>query len=78
MQARADLSFYPLIANYIEPIKDVIAHLNAYESLTVVTNPMSTQVTGDYDVLMAALTEECRRAFETHGKSIFVFKLLPL
>ncbi|MEN7341541.1 MAG: YkoF family thiamine/hydroxymethylpyrimidine-binding protein [Pseudomonadota bacterium] len=78
MQARAEISFYPLRENYIAPIKGVIEHLNTYEDLAVVTNPMSTQVTGDYDALMHALTTVCRRAFEQHGKSIFVFKLLPL
>ena len=78
MQARADLSFYPLTEDYIDPIKDIIARLNSYSGLTVETNPMSTQVTGDYDALMTALTETWRYGFETYGKSIFVMKLLPL
>ncbi|MFK8053881.1 MAG: YkoF family thiamine/hydroxymethylpyrimidine-binding protein [Woeseiaceae bacterium] len=78
MQARADLSFYPLTEQYIPPIKATIDRLAAHTTLTVTTNEMSTQVTGDYDELMSALTAEFRYAFEHYGKSIFVMKLLPL
>lgn len=78
MQVRADLSFYPLTEDYIPPIKSVIERLQAHKGLTVVTNEMSTQVTGEYVTLMSALTQEFKHAFETYGKSIFVMKLLPL
>ncbi|MEM7611664.1 MAG: hypothetical protein AAF270_08310 [Pseudomonadota bacterium] len=78
MLARADISLYPLADDFIPPIDDVIERLNAHAAIDVVTNPMSTQVTGEYDVLMAALTEEIRVSFERHGKCVFVFKLLAL
>ncbi len=78
MQARADISLYPLADDYIPPIRDVIARLNAHDGLTVVTNDMSTQVTGDYDVLMGVLQQEMRTSFEREGKCIFIVKFLPL
>lgn len=78
MQARADISLYPLADDYIPPIQDVIGRLNAHTDLRVITNDMSTQVTGDYDVLMAALSAEMRTSFEQHGKCVFIVKLLTL
>ncbi len=78
MRAAAELSLYPLADDYLTPICDVIARLNAIDGLEVVTNAMSTQVVGDYDVLMPALTREVRTSFEQHGKCVFVMKLLHL
>ncbi|MEL6869929.1 MAG: YkoF family thiamine/hydroxymethylpyrimidine-binding protein [Pseudomonadota bacterium] len=78
MQARLDVSLYPLADDYIPAIKDVIERFNAYPALHVVTNEMSTQVTGELDVLMDALHREVRTSFEQHGKCIFVMKLLAL
>ena len=78
MKAAAELSLYPLADDYLTPIRDVIARLNAIDGLEVTTNAMSTQVSGDYDVLMAALTREIRASFERHGKCVFVMKLLHL
>ena len=78
MKAAAELSLYPLADDYLTPIRDVIERLNAIDELDVTTNAMSTQVSGDYDVLMAALTREVRTSFERHGKCVFVMKLLHL
>ncbi len=78
MKAAAELSLYPLADDYLTPIRDVIERLNAIDELEVTTNAMSTQVSGDYDVLMAALTREVRTSFERHGQCVFVMKLLHL
>ncbi|MEO0575767.1 MAG: YkoF family thiamine/hydroxymethylpyrimidine-binding protein, partial [Pseudomonadota bacterium] len=78
MQARMDVSLYPLANDYIPAIKDVIQRFNSYPALVVVTNEMSTQITGELDVLMQAMQREIRTSFEQHGKCIFVMKLLPL
>ena len=78
MRAAAELSLYPLADDYLTPIRDVIARLNAIDGLEVVTNAMSTQVVGDYDILMPALTREVRTSFEQHRKCVIVMKLLHL
>ena len=78
MQARADISLYPLADDFIPAIDDVIARLNSHAALKVETNAMSTQVTGDYETLMSALSREVRLSFERHGKGVFVIKLLAL
>ena len=58
MKVAVDISLYPLDADFIPPIKDVIERLNSYPGLQVETNPMSTQVRGEYAEVMMALTAE--------------------
>ncbi len=76
MQVAVDISLYPLNGHYVPPIKDFIVRLNARPGITVVTNPMSTQVRGDYDVVMAALNAEMRNTLEGPNRAVFVMKVL--
>jgi hypothetical protein len=76
MDIGIEISLYPLRNDYIPPIRDFIARLNAEGRFRVVTNDMSTQVFGPYEDVMAALTRELRPTFERDGKSIFVLKVL--
>jgi len=76
MQVAVDISLYPLDADFIPPIKDVIARLNAHEGLQVVTNPMSTQLRGEYAAVMAALSAEIGTTFERVPKAVFAIRIL--
>jgi uncharacterized protein YqgV (UPF0045/DUF77 family) len=76
MQVAVDISLYPLDADFIPPIKDVIERLNGYPDLQVVTNPMSTQVRGEYADVMAALTSEIGTTFERVPKAVFAIRIL--
>lgn len=76
MKLTVDISLYPLNSDYIDIIKEFIAELNKVKGLTIVTNALSTQVTGDYDALMGALQKEMRSNYEKHGKAVFVCKFL--
>jgi uncharacterized protein YqgV (UPF0045/DUF77 family) len=76
MKVAVDISLYPLDADFIPPIKDVIDRLNAYPSLQVVTNPMSTQIRGEYAEVMAALTHEIGTTFERVPKAVFAIRIL--
>ncbi len=76
MQVAVDISLYPLDADFIPPIKDVIARLNEHESLEIRTNAMSTQVVGEFDDVMNALRQEIGSTFEQLPKAIFVMKML--
>lgn len=76
MQVAVDISLYPLDADYIPPIRDVIARLNAHADISVVTNPMATQIRGDYDTVMDALRAEIRTTFEQLPHAIFTIKIL--
>jgi len=75
MKISVEISYYPLLVEYIPPIKSFIQKLNLYEELVVKTNGMSTQVFGEYDVVMKALTTEIRNAFEL-PHSVFVLKII--
>ena len=53
-----------------------IERLNEYENLKVITNTLSTQIFGDYDLVMQVLNTEIKRSYEEFGKAIFVCKFL--
>jgi len=76
MRVAVDISLYPLDKNFIPPIQNVIERLNRYPALDVVTNPMSTQIRGEYDDVMRALDEEIRTTFERSPKAVFAIKIL--
>ena len=76
MQVAVDISLYPLDAEFIPPIKDVIARLAAHEGVEIETNRMSTQLRGDYEVVMPILTAEIRKTFVDVPKAVFAIKIL--
>ena len=76
MQVSAELSLYPLTADYEPAIIDFIQRLRAQPGILVATNPLSTQLTGDYDAVMAALTEAMRPTMAAENSCSLVIKLL--
>ncbi len=74
MELSVEISKYPLADDYIPAIKDFIDRLHAVDGLSVVGNTMSTQVFGEYDLVMDSLKEEIRRSYEKFGRAIFVCK----
>lgn len=76
MQVAVDISLYPLADDFLPPIQDFIQHLNEYKSIEVLTNPMSTQIRGEYDDVMAALTEAMKKTFEETPKAVFATRIL--
>ena len=75
MKVAVDISLYPLDADFIPPIKNVIDRLNKHEELEVWTNAMSTQLIGEFDDVMNALKEELGTTFELLPKAVFVMKM---
>jgi uncharacterized protein YqgV (UPF0045/DUF77 family) len=76
MDIGIEISLYPLTSEFIPPIEDFIARLNRDERFKVVTNSMSTQIFGPYEVLFDVLQRELRVTFERAGKAVFVMKVL--
>jgi len=76
MRVAVDLSLYPLDADFIPPIRDVIERLNGHDGIEVVTNPMATQIRGEYADVMRVLTEEIGTTFEQVPKAVFAVKIL--
>ena len=75
MKVAVDISLYPLDADFIPPIKNVIDRLNMHDELEVWTNAMSTQLIGEFDDVMNALKEELGTTFELLPKAVFVMKM---
>ena len=76
MQVMVELSLYPLVNDYVGPIKAFIERLNSYSNLTVITCSTSTQVHGDYTEVIQVLGAEMQRTHEEVGQAVFVAKFL--
>lgn len=76
MKLSVEISKYPLHQDYIPFIKGFIERLNQHPGLEVITNTMSTQVFGDYDVVMSAVSSEIKRSHQEFGKAVFVCKFI--
>ena len=76
MKVAVDISLYPLADNFIPPIQDVIERLNQHDGVSVVTNPMSTQLRGEFEDVMSALQQEVKTTFEQTPKAVFAIKIL--
>ena len=75
MKTSVDISYYPLKETYKVPIKAFIKRLHAHEHILVRTNGMSTQVFGEYDDVMGAISQEIKVSFEV-PHSIFILKVI--
>jgi len=76
MRTAVEISLYPLDADYVPPIKDFIERLARRPGLSVVTNAMSTQVSGEHAQLFAALSDETAATFAGGARAVFVMKVL--
>ncbi|MFT7880551.1 MAG: hypothetical protein ABXS91_09170 [Sulfurimonas sp.] len=77
MQISVDISLYPLKEmGYEQPILDFIAALEKEPKVDIVRNELSTQIHGDYAIIMKLLQEEIYAVFEELPDSVFVLKLV--
>lgn len=76
MKISVDLSLYPLHEDFIPPIKSFISELQQTPELDVVTNTLSTQVYGEFDLVMAAVNRILKQSFQTFGHQVLVAKFL--
>lgn len=76
MQASIDISMYPLTEQYCQPIIDFIDALEKQPNVRIARNAMSTQIFGEYKVLMNALTSEVEFVLQNNPKTIFIIKLM--
>lgn len=76
MHIAVEMSLYPLSEQFIPPILDFIARLQAHPGLAVVTNSMSTQVSGEYEAVFEALRVEIAASLGRRERAVFVMKVL--
>lgn len=74
MRVSVDLSMYPLNEDYKPSIISFIKHLRTTAGLQVDTNGMSTQVYGEYDLVMSTLQQEIKAVFSGSDKVSIVMK----
>jgi uncharacterized protein YqgV (UPF0045/DUF77 family) len=78
MQASIEISLYPLRKDYETTIIQFIERLKSHPDLEVRPNTMSTQVFGDYDLLMDVLKKELKTSFQENADSLAVIKFANL
>lgn len=76
MHVAVEMSLYPLTDQFIPPIVDFIDRLQRYPGLAVVTNSMSTQVSGEFDAVFEALRVEIGATLARNERAVFVMKVL--
>ena len=76
MKATVEISLYPLRETFIPEIDDFINRMKNVSDLKILVNATSTQISGDYDVLMPAVQQEIKNTFMHDGKFIFAMKVL--
>ncbi|GAA4090115.1 YkoF family thiamine/hydroxymethylpyrimidine-binding protein [Zhongshania borealis] len=76
MNLSVEISMYPLKDEYIPAIQNFIDRLNTHPKLQILTNTMSTQIFGDYDLVMDVIKQEIRKSYEQFGRAIFVCKFI--
>jgi len=75
MQLSVELTLMPLKDDFIPTIKKFIKELRN-SGFTVLENPLSTQIYGDYDAVMAFLTPEIKQVFEKKEAVMLQLKLV--
>ncbi len=76
MHVAVEMSLYPLTGEFIPPILDFIERLRSHPGLAVVTNSMSTQVSGEFDRVFDALRGEIRQSLSAPHRAVLVMKVL--
>jgi len=75
MKISIELTLLPLQNDFEAPIIAFIKKLRA-SNFTVLENPLSTQIYGDYDALMPFLTEEIKSSFENQDNVVINLKIV--
>lgn len=76
MQASVEISLYPLQDGYITPIVDFIGILQKEQTIEVRVNGMSTQLFGEFQVIMKTLTTAMEATFQQYQAAVFVMKVV--
>ncbi len=76
MKVSIEISKYPLTKDYLEPIESFIELLHSYPDIKVETNTMSTQIFGEYDLVMRALQACMKQSFIDDAKTVFSMKII--
>ena len=74
MKVSVEITLIPIKKNYISTIKKFIKTIRD-SGFKVIENPLSTQIYGDYDLLMSYLNKEIKNVFNDKDHIIVQLKL---
>ena len=74
MIATIEISMYALTDDYANKIIGFIQRVKKYPGIRAEVNGLSTQLFGEYDVLLDALKKEMEEEL-LHGKNVFLLKI---
>ena len=66
MQVTVEISLYPLTENFEQVVIDYIGEIKKVPGLRVEVNGLSTQVFGEYDLVITSLSAINKSTFERH------------
>ncbi|MBL30135.1 MAG: hypothetical protein CMC81_02665 [Flavobacteriaceae bacterium] len=75
MNISAELTLLPLKNDFIPVIKKFIKSLRN-SKLKVIENPLSTQVYGEYDIILNLLQSEIKKTFNENESIMILLKLV--
>ncbi|MDR9401637.1 MAG: hypothetical protein RI558_09490 [Psychroflexus sp.] len=75
LKISVELTFSPLMDDFEEPIEKFIKKLRN-GGLTVKENPLSTQVYGDYDLVMDLINTEMKSALSEVDSGLMYMKIV--
>ena len=75
MEITVEISFYPLHQSFGSQILEFVGYLKKYPELEVRTNSMSTQISGDFDLVMEQVTSALRQGFSSEIRTVAVMKI---
>ena len=77
MKLTAEMSLYPIQEDYIPIIQGFIDAVRSHSDLEVVSNAMSTQISGDYDKVFDVVSDALATSTRAFGKQVLVVKFIP-
>ncbi len=77
MKVSVDISLYPLADDYMPVVKTFIERIQGHAGITVIRTDLTTQLYGDYDLIMDLLKTEMELSWVTFGPGAFTIKYLP-
>jgi uncharacterized protein YqgV (UPF0045/DUF77 family) len=74
MQVTVEVSLYPLTENFEAVVIEYIEEIKKTSSLQIFVNGLSTQIIGEYDLVMSTLNKINKETFEKY-KCVILMKM---
>jgi len=74
MYITVEISYYPLVADYCQPVEELLEILKQQTGISVDTGVMSTQIGGEYEPVMRLLGISMKQLMEKYP-SVFTLKI---